>query len=185
MDIIHKFIILIIFIFLIILFLNIKKNRIKSQLTTIQNQTGGQQLNCNLSEIKRHTLIDNKWVYINGKLYDITPIINTSLEDTGPSAAFANIRIKNVNTFLKILKYTDLQDLHILLKSVETFNIFINNANLEDDTLKLDEFDYELSDPTIDTVNKINMEFNKFKVLLLISLEQFKLGIICPGGLTI
>ena len=184
MNISHKFIILCIFIFLIILFLNFKNTTIKSEVSTIKKYTGGQKIDCRLSEIKKHNLIDNKWVYINGIIYDITPIIN--LDQLASPDIFKNISMKNVSTFINLVKYTDLQDLHSILKSHESFNIFVNDYNLnEKNEIKVEEFDYELINSTEDTLTQINKEFSNFKMLLLIALKQFKIGIICPSGLTI
>lgn len=180
MNIIYKFIIL--FIFLLIIFLYYSKKNINK--TNVKKFQGGSKLDCKLSEVMKHNLNDNKWVYINGTIYDITPIINLDAIETPD--VFKNINIKNVNTFINILKYTDLQDLHIIFNSYESFNVFVNEYNLnENNKVKIDEFDYGTLISTQDTIEQITKKFEDFKLLLLISLDIFKVGKICPGGLLI
>ena len=177
---IYKLIILFIFLLIVFLYYS-KKTKKKSIVKKIQ---GGFKSNCRLSEVIKHNLNDNKWVYINGTIYDVTSIIN--LDALSIPDVFKNINMKNVNTFVNLLKYTDLQDLHKIFKSYESFNTYVNEYNLnENNKVKLDTFDYETLISTEDTIKQITNKFSNFKLLLFIALEQFNVGTICPGGLRI
>ena len=91
-----------------------------------------------------------------------------------------------MNTFVNLIKHSDLQDLHKIFKSFQSFNTFVNEYNLdENNTVKVDEFDYETLNSTEDTIQQITKKFADFKLILLISLKQFKVGTICPSGLII
>lgn len=187
MNITLKFVILLIFIFLIlvIFYLNISKSFNCSQNKYLNIQKGGQNNDCNLSEIIKHNTNENKWIYINGVIYDITSIIQ--LDNVVTPDIFKNISMTNVNTLINLLKYTDLQDLHIILKSYDNFNNFVNEYKSENENseIQLEEFDYGVLDSDKDRIEQINKNFSNFKLLLLISLKQFKIGLICPSGLTI
>ena len=136
-------------------------------------------VNCSLEEIEKHNNINSKFVYYNGKIYDISPIIN---------AEYVNVDENILNT-IKFLKINKLQDLSKFLISIENYDKFItehnteieNNINLDEEekknaTLNLFNYDNE------DLKNKI---FNKFKFVFIKSITQFKKGIICPSGLQI
>lgn len=189
MNISYKFIILLIFIFLIlvIFYLNISKSKSFncSQNKYLNIQTGGQNTDCNLSEVIKHNTNESKWIYINGVIYDITSIVQ--LDNVVTPDIFKNISMTNVNTLVNLIKYTDLQDLHIILKSYDSFNNFVNEykSKNENSEIQLEEFDYDVLDSEKDRIEQINKKFSNFKLLLLISLKQFKIGLICPSGLTI
>jgi hypothetical protein len=187
MNIIHKFIVLFICLLLIFLYYSRKTtniNKTTNKTTFKKTLHGGSNLDCRLSKVIKHNLIDNKWVYINGTIYDVTDIIN--LDAVATPEIFKNINIKNVNTFVNLIKHSDLQDLHKIFKSFQSFNTFVNEYNLdENNTVKVDEFDYETLNSTEDTIQQITNKFADFKLILLISLKQFKVGTICPSGLII
>ena len=114
------------------------------------------------------------------------PKIIINLDAVATPEVFKNINMKNVNTFVNLIKYSDLQDLHKIFKSFQSFNTIVNEYNLDEtNTIKVDEFDYETLNSTEDTIQQIIKKFADFKLLLLIFLKQFKVGTICPGGLII
>ena len=180
MNIDKRFIILGLFILLFIIYYNkyITKNKKKF--------IGGEEvINCTLEEVLKHNLQDNKWVYINGAIYDFTYIINDDLDASLPTL-FKNIDPTNIRTLITLIKYSNLQDLYKVFKSVESFNNYVNIYNADTNNItKLEVFKTENLDPTQNTNTQINERFNKFKLVFLISIKQFQKGVICPAGLTI
>lgn len=187
----YKIIILCIFVFLLIISLYIKSLLEKKTIypNIFKKQYGGQNTDCQLNEVMKHNTNDNKWVYINGTIYDISPLMAfTSITDTN---LFRNISLENVNSFMNLIKSTGLQDLHKILNSYESYNAEVDKYNDtlnkknedEPNSVKPDEF---LNKLEFDTSSEdINKSFSNFKLLLIISLKQFRIGIICPAGLTI
>ena len=187
----YKIIILCIFVFLLIISLYIKSLLEKKNIypNIFKKQYGGQNTDCQLNEVMKHNTNDNKWVYINGTIYDISPLMAfTSISDTN---LFRNISLENVNSFMNLIKSTGLQDLHKILNSYESYNAEVDKYNDtlnkknedEPNSVKSDEFLNKLEFDT--TSEDINKSFSNFKLLLIISLKQFRIGIICPAGLTI
>ena len=187
----YKIVILCIFVFLLIISLYIKSLLEKKTIypNIFKKQYGGQNTDCQLNEVMKHNTNDNKWVYINGTIYDISPLMSfTSITDTN---LFRNISLENVNSFMNLIKSTGLQDLHKILNSYESYNAEVDKYNDtlnkknadEPGSIKQDEFLNKLEfDASSEDINK---SFSNFKLLLIISLKQFRIGIICPAGLTI
>jgi hypothetical protein len=169
---------------------NIDKNDNINKKDTINKkdniQKGGEDFtNCTLEEVLKHNLEDNKWIYINGTIYDITFVINDNLEQSLPTL-FKNINPTNVRSVVTLIKYSDLQDLYKIFKSVGDFNNHVNEYNSnEKNTVKAEEFITDNIDSSKDSITQINEKFNKFKLVFLISIKQFEKGVICPAGLTI
>ena len=167
---------------------NTKTNNTKTNNTVKKDniQKGGEEFtNCTLEEVLKHNLEDNKWIYLNGTIYDITFIINNNLDQNLPTL-FKNINPVNVKSVMTLIKYSDLQDLHKIFKSITDFNNYVKIYNSkESNTIKAEEFVIGNIDSSKDTTTQINEKFNKFKLVFLISIKQFEKGIICPAGLTI
>lgn len=134
MNISWKYILICILLILFLLyFIKISKNKITDK--NIKNKSknniyGGNTLtNCTLNDISRHNAISDKWVYLNGIIYNFSSYKEIIYPD-----ALINIDIyisdsdkKNFTTLINIIRYTDLQDLYTIFKSIEAYNKFIRN----------------------------------------------------------
>ena len=195
MNIKFKFVLLVLFIFLLTMCLSCSKKNNKPQNNKLENNKlennkllkGGEKIiNCTLEEVLKHNLTNNKWIYINGNIYDISFVIN---DDLALPTLFKNINPTNIKTLVNLIKHTDIQDLHQIFKSINDFNTYVNEfkTNNPKKTNLVSEFiviiDTTKTQP--EQLNQKTLKFNKFKVLFLLSISQFKKGVICPAGLTI
>jgi len=205
MNIKFKFVLLVLFIFLLTTCLSCSKQNNKLENNKPQNNKlennkpqnnklennkllkGGEKIiNCTLEEVLKHNLTNNKWIYINGNIYDISFVIN---DDLALPTLFKNINPTNIKTLVNLIKHTDIQDLHQIFKSINDFNTYVNEfkTNNPKKTNLVSEFiviiDTTKTQP--EQLNQKTVKFNKFKVLFLLSISQFKKGVICPAGLTI
>ena len=195
MNIKFKFVLLVLFIFLLTMCLSCSKKNNKPQNNKLENNKlennkllkGGEKIiNCTLEEVLKHNLTNNKWIYINGNIYDISFVIN---DDLALPTLFKNINPTNIKTLVNLIKHTDIQDLHQIFKSINDFNTYVNEfkTNNPKKTNLVSEFiviiDTTKTQP--EQLNQKTVKFNKFKVLFLLSISQFKKGVICPAGLTI
>ena len=117
---------------------------------------GGEEENlnvkCSLEEIEKNNRVDNKWVYNNGTIYNLTTIINSKYMEIGT----IDPNIKNIITYFK---NTQEQDLSKMLKSVDRYNenIRIYNQNVRDKAANVDNTDNidaaNADDANIDAAN--------------------------------
>ena len=187
MNIDCKFIILgILFVLFLLYITNICK-------TTNKNSNKGGAIknnNCTLDDIIKHNIKSSKWVYLNGVIYDLTIFRERNYFDV--DNIFTNFDPTNIHTLANIIRFDDLQDLYIIFKSREDYNNYVektreitlekfNNSefNIPENT---DGFIYNEFKTTSETPEA---DFNNFKNKFLISINQFKIGIICPLGLNI
>lgn len=171
----------------ILLFLIYYKNNYINNTKNYNKFKGGAEdvINCTLEEVLKHNLRDNKWIYVNGSIYDVTYIINDDLDSSLPTL-FKNVSTTNARTLINLIKYTDLQDLHKIFRSYTYFNDYVNTYNIDEkNTVKVEEFKVEGIDASKDIASQTSEKFTKFKLVFLISITQFKKGVICPAGLTI
>ena len=140
-------------------------------------------IKCSLEEIENNNKVDNKWVYNNGIIYNLTVIINSKYTEIGN----IDINIKNIITYFK---NTQEQDLSKMLKSIEKYNenikLYNEKITLNKEKIKkpLLEFQYnKLGDGQIFDIEQKQEQFNKFKFIFIKSILQFERGIICPAGL--
>ncbi len=210
MNIKFKFVLLVLFIFLLTMCLSCSKQNNKPQNNKPQNNKpqnnkpqnnkpqnnkpqnnkilkgGDTFINCTLEEVLKHNLTNNKWIYINGNIYDISFVIN---DDLALPSLFKNINPTNIKTLVNLIKHTDIQDLHQIFKSITDFNTYVNEFKINNPTKTnlVSEFivNIDTTKTELEQTNQKNEKFNKFKVLFLLSISQFKKGIICPAGLTI
>lgn len=143
---------------------------------------GGETFNCTLDEVQKYNTPNNKLIYLNGVIYDITFIINNKL---ALPTIFKNVKKNNIDTLIYILKNTNIQDLHILFESLDSYNLYISNYNKEHENSNLKEFEFGVLNEEINKEDQINDKFNNFKLIFLVSINQFKKGTICPGGIMI
>ena len=78
-------------------------------------------VDCTLEQIKKHNQPNDKWIYNNGQIYDLTPIIEAEIINTD----------KNVENTLKFFKLSDEQDLSKLFKSIDSYNTTMRDYNTE------------------------------------------------------
>ena len=147
---------------------------------TESNMLDLDNLDCTMEKIEKHNSVTDKWIYNNGNIYDLTPILERELVNS-------DVNIENIIKFFKLSKE---QDLSKLFLSIESYNKKIdefNSKNLENPLLR---FDFSnLDNDKITEDNPLNKEqqsiFNKFKFIVIKSISQFSKGIICPAGLKI
>ena len=125
---------------------------------------------------------------INGVIYDMTFIINDNLQ---LPTLFKNIDNTNITTLVNLIKHSEnFQDLYIIFESIEAFDIYVNTFKEANPTKVnlVNNFVTNNIDTTKTSEEQLNQKkekFNKFKYLFLLSISQFKVGIICPAGLRI
>lgn len=199
----------IVFLLIILILLNTqtKKNKLQggeeeSEIDSLLENMDN--IECTLEQIKRHNTEKDKWIYNNGSIYDLSPIIDTELFTT-------DINIINI---IKFFKLSEEQDLSKIFKSIETYNNTMNDFNAKNPTKpientslpatsampeavesknldnKLETFNFGVlvaSQFTEDNSenNEKNRLFDKFKFTFIKSITQFSKGIICPAGLKI
>ena len=137
-------------------------------------------LDCTMEKIEKHNSATDKWIYNNGNIYDLTPILETELVNS-------DVNIENIIKFFKLSKE---QDLSKLFLSVESYNKKIDEFNSKNQENPLLRFDFSnLDNDKITEDNPLNKEqqriFDKFKFIVIKSVSQFSKGIICPAGLKI
>ena len=191
MNIDCKFIILgILFILFLLYISNISKPTNKTTNKTTNKGGAIKNNNCTLDDIIKHNIKSSKWVYLNGVIYDLTIFRERNYFDV--DNIFTNFDSTNIHTLANIIRFDDLQDLYIIFKSREDYDNYVNtNKSTIDAKFKASEFNItENTDGFIydifqTTSAKKDDEFNNFKNKFLISINQFKIGIICPVGLNI
>jgi len=181
----------IVFLLIILILLNTKtrKNKIQGgeedseidiSSINIDNTDNMDNTDCTLEQIEKHNTEKDKWIYNNGNIYNLSPIIEAELINT-------DINIDNIIKFLKLSKE---QDLSKIFKSIESYNdkmIEFNKVN-PDNTLEIFDFGNLDKEQITDDNSKgkeIIRLFNKFKFIFIKSITQFSKGIICPAGLKI
>ena len=178
----------IVFLLIILILLNTQtiKNKIHGgeeeseiDLSSI-NMDNTDNTDCTLEQIEKHNTEKDKWIYNNGNIYNLSPIIDAELITT-------DINIVNIIKFFKLSKK---QDLSMIFKSLESYNDKMLEFNDENPDNTLEIFDFSNLDDTLITEdNSIDKEkirlFNKFKFTFIKSVSQFSKGIICPAGLKI
>ena len=181
----------IVFLLIILILLNTQtiKNKIhggeeesESDFSSINmdNTDNTDNTDCTLEQIEKHNTEKDKWIYNNGNIYNLSPIIDAELITT-------DINIVNIIKFFKLSKK---QDLSMIFKSLESYNDKMLEFNVENPDNTLEIFDFSNLDDTLITEdNSIDKEkirlFNKFKFTFIKSVSQFSKGIICPAGLKI
>tara|TARA_B100001250_G_scaffold411499_1_gene440306 strand:- start:43 stop:750 length:708 start_codon:yes stop_codon:yes gene_type:complete len=156
--------------FLLILLFIINNNKYTNKLKNIyggeegveddeggEGGEGGENLNvkCSLEEIEKNNRVDNKWVYNNGTIYNLTTIINSKYMEIGT----IDPSIPNIKNIITYFKNTQEQDLSKMLKSVDRYNenIRIYNQNVRDKAANVDNTDNidaaNADDANIDAVN--------------------------------
>jgi len=181
----------IVFLLIILILLNTQtiKNKIhggeeesESDFSSINmdNTDNTDNTDCTLEQIEKHNTEKDKWIYNNGNIYNLSPIIDAELITT-------DINIVNIIKFFKLSKK---QDLSMIFKSLESYNDKMLEFNDENPDNTLEIFDFSNLDDTLITEdNSIDKEkirlFNKFKFTFIKSVSQFSKGIICPAGLKI
>ena len=175
----------IVFLLIILILLNTqtKKNKLQggeeeSEIDSLLENMDN--IECTLEQIKRHNTEKDKWIYNNGSIYDLSPIIDGEIVTT-------DINIINIIKFFKLSKK---QDLSKIFKSIETYNNTMNDFNAKNPDNKLETFNFDAlvaSQFTEDNSenNEKNRLFDKFKFTFIKSIAQFSKGIICPSGLKI
>jgi hypothetical protein len=147
---------------------------------TESNMLDLDNLDCTMEKIEKHNSATDKWIYNNGNIYDLTPILETELVNS-------DVNIENIIKFFKLSKE---QDLSKLFLSVESYNKKIDEFNSKNQENPLLRFDFSnLDNDKITEDNPLNKEqqriFDKFKFIVIKSISQFSKGIICPAGLKI
>lgn len=147
---------------------------------TESNMLDLDNLDCTMEKIEKHNSATDKWIYNNGNIYDLTPILETELVNS-------DVNIENIIKFFKLSKE---QDLSKLFLSVESYNKKIDEFNSKNQENPLLRFDFSnLDNDKITEDNPLNKEqqriFDKFKFIVIKSVSQFSKGIICPAGLKI
>ena len=137
-------------------------------------------IDCTMEQIEKHNSKNDKWIYNNGKIYDLTPIIQAEIINSD----------MNIDNILKYFKSTEEQDLSKIIVSIEMYNNVMEEYNKKNPDLKLIFFDFSNLDES--KINEDNTRlkeqqriFDKFKFVFIKTLEQFSKGIICPSGLKI
>mgnify|MGYP006088132377 CR=1 FL=1 len=83
-------------------------------------------IDCTMEQIKKHNVPNDKWVYNNGKIYNLTPIIEAEIINSD----------NNIENTLNFLKISDEQDLSKLFKSIESYNNTIISYNIKNKNKK-------------------------------------------------
>ena len=148
--------------------------------TEINNLGFIDNVDCTMEQIEKHNNINDKWIYNNGKIYNLTPLIETELINAD----------ENIENIIKFFKLSKEQDLSKLFGSIEMYNNVITKYNETNPDDKLIFFDFSnLDESKITETNTRTKEkeylFNKFKFIFIKSISQFSKGIICPAGLKI
>ena len=95
-------------------------------------------IDCTMEQIKKHNTPNDKWVYNNGKIYDLTPIIEADIINSDD----------NIDNTINFLKTSDEQDLSKLFKSIESYNDTIVSYNIktraQKNNLKGDKDDFTI-----------------------------------------
>lgn len=138
-------------------------------------------IDCTMEQIEKHNSKNDKWVYNNGKIYDLTPILEAEIINS-------DINIDNI---LKYFKLTKEQDLSKIIGSIEMYDNVMEEYNKKNpDLKKLEFFKFDTLDEKKINENNTRLKeqqriFDKFKFVFIKTLEQFSKGIICPSGLKI
>jgi len=205
----QKYILICILLILFLLYvINISKNKSKNIINkgknkitnkNIKNKSknniyGGNTLtNCTLNDISRHNTVSDKWVYLNGIIYDLSRLNENTYPDNIIKLYDDNLAKKNIITTINIIRYTDLQDLYIIFKSITAYNSFIN-SNRDAIKFKYDN-DKKLSKSTGDFILipfENSSTNNNIEDTFIAYIDGFhnlfvddKLGVICPLRLNI
>ena len=139
-------------------------------------------IDCTMEQIEKHNKPNDKWIYNNGQIYDLTPIIEAEIINSDT----------NIENIIKFFKSSEEQDLSKLIGSIEMYNNIITkyNETVENADDKLIFFDTSNLDESKITETNTRIKekerlFNKFKFIFIKSVAQFSKGIICPAGLKI
>ena len=108
-------------------------------------------IDCTMEQIKKHNAPNDKWVYNNGKIYDLTPIIEADIINSD----------NNIDNTINFLKTSDEQDLSKLFKSIESYNDTIVNYNIKTrnkkNNLKGDKDDFTIKNEIDEIKYKIKL----------------------------
>ena len=139
-------------------------------------------IECTMEQIEKHNKPNDKWIYNNGQIYDLTPIIEAEIINSDV----------NIDNIIKFFKSSEEQDLSKLMGSIEMYNNIITKYNEKVESVgdKLIFFDTSNLDESKITETNTRVKekerlFNKFKFIFIKSVAQFSKGIICPSGLKI
>ena len=139
-------------------------------------------IDCTMEQIEKHNKPNDKWIYNNGQIYDLTPIIEAEIINSDT----------NIENIIKFFKSSEEQDLSKLIGSIEMYNDVMSkyNETVENADDKLIFFDTSNLDESKITETNTRIKekerlFNKFKFIFIKSVAQFSKGIICPAGLKI
>tara|TARA_B110001452_G_scaffold267121_1_gene275860 strand:+ start:762 stop:1283 length:522 start_codon:yes stop_codon:yes gene_type:complete len=143
-------------------------------------ENNNNNIDCTLEQVEKHNIEKDKWIYNNGNIYNLSPLIDTDINN-------ADI---NIDTIIKFFKLSKKQDLSKIFKSIQSYNDTINEFNTENPDNQLDTFDFSDLDTSQTTETNSNTKqknflFDKFKFIFIKSITQFSKGIICPSGLKI
>ena len=108
-------------------------------------------IDCTMEQIKKHNTPNDKWVYNNGKIYDLTPIIEADIINSDD----------NIDNTINFLKTSDEQDLSKLFKSIESYNDTIVSYNIktraQKNNLKGDKDDFTIKNEIDEIKYKIKL----------------------------
>jgi cytochrome b involved in lipid metabolism len=108
-------------------------------------------IDCTMEQIKKHNTPNDKWVYNNGKIYDLTPIIEADIINSDD----------NIDNTINFLKTSDEQDLSKLFKSIESYNDTIVSYNIKSrakkNNLKGDKDDFTIKNEIDEIKYKIKL----------------------------
>ena len=181
-----KICICIVFFGIILIILNMSSNKTNmyggEEETAIENDDLSiiDNIDCTMEQIEKHNKPDDKWIYNNGKIYNLTLII-------GGEIINSDVNIDNIINFFKS---SEEQDLSKLIGSIEMYNNVMSKYNEKNPDDKLIFFDFSNLDESKITETNTRIKekerlFNKFKFIFIKSIAQFSKGIICPAGLKI
>ena len=137
-------------------------------------------IDCTMEQIEKHNKPNDKWIYNNGQIYNLTLIIEAEIINSDV----------NIDNIIKFFKSSEEQDLSKLLGSIEMYNDVMRKYNEKNPDDKLIFFDFSNLDESKITETNTRIKekeglFNKFKFIFIKSVAQFSKGIICPAGLKI
>ena len=150
-----------------------EETNIESDMVDLDN------VDCTMEQIEKHNSPTDKWIYNNGNIYDLTPILEAEIIK-------ADVNIENIIKFFKSSKEQDLSKLFLSIQSYNTIIDEFNKINEDNQLLRFDFGNIDENNTDISSLNKEKLRlFNKFKFIFIKSISQFSKGLICPSGLKI
>ena len=137
-------------------------------------------VDCTMEQVEKHNKPNDKWIYNNGQIYDLTLIIEAELINSD----------ENIDNIINFFKKSEEQDLSKVIGSIQMYDDTMRKYNENNPDDKLIFFTFRTLDKTKITENNTLIQekerlFNKFKFIFIKSISQFSKGIICPAGLKI